>query len=284
MTGDDLSPADAFSLLADETRLGIVEALVDSAFESMGDPVSFSDLRRLVGVDDAGKFNYHLGKLQPQFIEKQDNGYVPRFAALEAVGAARAGTFTELPEERRAELDIDCHSCGEPLVGIHEGSRVRVLCEDDGWFFQSIVPPRTAAERSVQEVVTYASRETQRDIERLLDGVCMICGGPIEATTPSEAGFLDDQESVTTELDCSACAFRMNTPIAMTLIRHPAVISHHYDHGVDIRDDPFFSPEFIQDEHTTVESTDPFVAHVDVPVEGNTITLRVAEDLSAEVV
>lgn len=203
-----------------------MEALVDSAFEWMGDPVSFSSLRRLVGVEDAGKFNYHLGKRQPQFVENQD----------------------------------------------------------DGWFFQSIVPPRTAAERSVKDVATYAFRETQRDIEKLLDGVCMICGGPIATTTPSEDSFLDDQESVTTEFDCSACAFRMNTPIAVTLIRHPAVISHHYEHAVDIRNDPFFSPEFIRDDHTTLESTDPFVAHVDVPVKCDTITLRADEDLEAEVV
>lgn len=284
MSDASRAPADAFSLLADETRLAIVETLMASAFDSMGDPVSFSELRRAVGVDDAGKFNYHLGKLQPQFVEKQDDGYVPRFAALEAVSAARAGTFTELPAERRAELDTDCPTCGDPLIGVHEGSRVRVLCEDDGWFFQSIVPPRTAGERSVPEAVTFASRDTQREIEKLVDGVCMICGGPIETEVPVDAGTNDvtDEHHVSAELDCSHCAYRMQIPVAVALVRHPAVVAHHYHHGIDIRDDPFFTPEFTAPEYTTLVSEDPFEAEVEVTVEGDAITLRVDENLDAE--
>lgn len=277
----ELSPADAFGLLADETRLAIVEALIDSAFESMGDPVSFSDLRRSVGVDDAGKFNYHLGRLQPQFVEKQADGYVPRFAALEAVGAARAGTFTELPEERRAELDVDCHECGNPLEGVHRGSSIRVQCEDDGWFFQSIVPPRTAAERSVQEVVRYAIRDTQREIEKLVDGVCMLCGGPIEKTVPGEASFVGDESAVTAELDCTHCAYRMQIPIAVSLIRHPAVVAHHWRHGVDLRDEPIFAPNFVGPGHVTVEREDPFQATVDVGCGGESIQVRIDGDLNA---
>lgn len=285
MPDDALSPADAFSLLADETRLGIVEALVDSAFESMGDPVSFSDLRRLVGVDDAGKFNYHLGKLQPQFIEKQDDGYVPRFAALEAVGAARAGTFTELPEERRAELDRECRACEEPLTAIHEGSRIQVKCDEHGGYFQSIVPPRTAANRSVAEVVRFASRDTQREIEKLVDGVCMICGGSVETTIPAEPTEEDIAgEHVMAGLNCTNCAYRMMLPIAVALISHPAVVAHHYEHGIDLRDDPFFSQEFTSPEYTTLVSEDPFEAHVEVPIDGDSIALSVDETLEAEAI
>jgi len=278
------SAADAFGLLADETRLAIVESLVDRAFDALGDPLSFSDLRRTVGVEDAGKFNYHLDRLQPQFVEKREDGYVPRFAALEAVGAARAGTFTELPEAREAELDTDCPGCGDPLIGVHEGSRVHVHCEDDGWFFQSIVPPRTAAERTVQEVVNFASRDTQREIEKLVDGVCMICGGPIGIETPVTAPEDDitDAHHVATEFDCTHCAYRMQIPIAVALVRHPAVVAHHYEHGIDIRDDPFFTPEFTSPEHTTVVSEEPFEAEVEVPIDEDSITLRVDGQLHAE--
>lgn len=282
MTGE-LSPADAFGLLSDPTRLAIVEALVDSAFESMNEPVAFSDLRRRAGVDDAGQFNYHLGKLRPQFVEKLDAGYVPRFAALEAVGAARAGTFTELPDERRATLDLDCHECGSSLEGVHRGSSIRVQCPEDGWFFQSIVPPRTAAARSVPEVVQYACRDTQRQIEKLVDGVCMICGGTVDTTVPTADDDVADGGGVHVEFDCTHCAYRMHAPIGVTLVRHPAVVAHHWAHGVDLRDDPLFAPEFVRPEHVTVESTDPFVAVVDVVCEGDSMRIRVDDELDATV-
>lgn len=284
MTDDALTPADAFSLLSDETRLAIVETLVDRTLQSMGESVSFSELRRAVGVDDAGKFNYHLGKLQPQFIQKDDdNGYLPRFAALEAIRAARSGALTELPEERRGELETPCPTCGDPLTGVHEGSRVTVLCEEDQTFFQSIVPPRTAAERSVKEVVVYASRETQRDIEKVVNGVCMLCGGPIENTVPDTKTDFEDDGHPIAKFDCQHCVYRMYIPIAVALTSHPAVVAHHWNNGVDIRYDPFFAPEFVNPEYTTLVSEDPFEAHVAVPVEGESITLSVDDELNAEV-
>lgn len=285
MSDDELSPADAFALLADETRLAIVESLVDQALQSRGEPVAFSDLRRTVGVKDAGKFNYHLGKLQPQFIQKDDDGYLPRFAALEAIRAARSGALTELPNERREDLSATCPSCGDSLIGIHEGSRVTVRCDSgDGTFFQSIVPPRTAAERSVQEVVEYASRETQRDIEKIVNGVCMLCGGPIESMVPHSKTEFEDGGHIIAGFDCQHCVYRMQLPVPVALTIHPAVVAHHWNNGVDIRSDPFFTPEFVDPEHTTLVSEDPFEAEIEVPVGGESISLRVDDELNAEVV
>lgn len=285
MTDDALSPADAFGLLADETRLAIVETLVDRALGSMGDPTSFSDLRRAVGVEDAGKFNYHLGKLQPQFIQKDDDGYLPRFAALEAIRAARSGTLTERPEKRSAELDIDCPRCGKSVVAEHEGSRIEVQCGDDHIMFQSIVPPRTAADHSVSEAVRFATNEIQRDIEKLVDGVCMICGGSLETTVPAEPdGLSSDIDHVYAGFDCTHCVFRTHLPIPIALFRHPAVIAHHWDNGVNMMDSSFFTPEFTFPGNTTIVSEDPFEAHVEVPVDGESITLSVDDALNAEVV
>lgn len=278
----DLSPTDAFALLSDETRLAIVEVLVDQAYESMDDPVSFSDLRRAVGVDDAGKFNYHLGELQPQFVEKREDGYVPRFAALEAVGAARAGTFTELPDERRAGLPYACPVCDGSLVGIHRGSSLRIECEnEDGWYFQTIVPPRTAAARSVTEVAQFAFRDMQRRIEKLADGVCMICGGAVETALPASASAFGEDEALLVGFDCTNCSYRMDVPVGMAFVRHPAVVAHHWSHGVDVRDESVFASQFVDPGHATVESTDPFEAHVRVPVEDDVLTLRVDRALNA---
>lgn len=65
------------ALLADETRIRILETLydVDSApDESAG--LQFSTLRRRVDVADSGRFNYHLDQLQDELVRKDDTQYV----------------------------------------------------------------------------------------------------------------------------------------------------------------------------------------------------------------
>lgn len=57
-----VTPEEAFALLANETRVSALEAL----WESRGEIVPFSELRRRVGVRDAGQFHYHLSKLCDQ--------------------------------------------------------------------------------------------------------------------------------------------------------------------------------------------------------------------------
>lgn len=79
----DGSLATAFDLLGDETRLRIVEALLDADPE----PLRFSEVRDRVGTRDTGRFNYHLNRLRGALVEKGAEGYVltsagRRFATL----------------------------------------------------------------------------------------------------------------------------------------------------------------------------------------------------------
>lgn len=68
--------ANVFTLLSDETRLRIVFELVLRRSECPTNPtLSFSELRSRVGARDAGRFNYHLGKLRGDLVEKGDDGY-----------------------------------------------------------------------------------------------------------------------------------------------------------------------------------------------------------------
>jgi DNA-binding transcriptional ArsR family regulator len=68
--------AAVFDLLSDGTRLAIVRALAEHRHD---DPahvaLTFSELRERVGARDAGRFNYHLGKLRGVLVEKTDAGY-----------------------------------------------------------------------------------------------------------------------------------------------------------------------------------------------------------------
>lgn len=62
---DERTTANGLELLADETRVGILRALVDRVRTTPDDPTMwFAELQLAVGVRDSGTFNYHLEKLE----------------------------------------------------------------------------------------------------------------------------------------------------------------------------------------------------------------------------
>lgn len=68
------SPVEAFSLLANEDRLAILDALV-RAHRRGETPLSFSALRERVGIGDSGRFAYHLRELTGHFVARSSDGY-----------------------------------------------------------------------------------------------------------------------------------------------------------------------------------------------------------------
>ncbi|WP_331233063.1 DUF7347 domain-containing protein [Natronorarus salvus] len=88
---------ETFDLLADDTRLRVVEALYERGCTVTGETaLSFSELRRLTDVRDTGRFNYHLGRLRGPFVRKTDRGYVLTETG-EAVGAMIADSERSPP-------------------------------------------------------------------------------------------------------------------------------------------------------------------------------------------
>lgn len=88
---DDGTVAEAFDTLADETRLGILRALVRA-----DEPLRFSDLRERVGVRDSGRFDYHLDRLLGGFVERRDERYALTDTARERLSAASDGPAFEV--------------------------------------------------------------------------------------------------------------------------------------------------------------------------------------------
>lgn len=84
-----VSTDEAFEVLAHELRLEIIRELWEAGVTRPhdGDPhttgVTFTDLRRRVGVADSGRFNYHLRKLTPHFVERAPDGYRLNAAGVE---------------------------------------------------------------------------------------------------------------------------------------------------------------------------------------------------------
>lgn len=85
-----VDPKAAFSVLADGSRIEILRAL----WKADGQEATFSELRAAVGMDDSGKFNYHLGKLTDQFVHKTAEGYELRSVGRNVVGSLLSGAYT----------------------------------------------------------------------------------------------------------------------------------------------------------------------------------------------
>ena len=79
-----------FDLLGDDTRFRIVQALHAA---DDGGPLPFSRLQERVDVEDSGRFNYHLTRLQGVLVVKREDGY-----ALTGTGRAFAALVGPGPE------------------------------------------------------------------------------------------------------------------------------------------------------------------------------------------
>ncbi|MFC7176557.1 winged helix-turn-helix domain-containing protein [Halosegnis marinus] len=147
---DGLAPTEAFGLLSHEVRFDIVRALAAERrlnWERTG--LSFADLRRAVGVDDAGNFSYHLDRLRDRFVVERDGEYVATYAGMEAVGAVLQGTYTERADRAPERIDAACPTCDGAVRAAYEYPMLSVSCPDHGVLFATSVPPGATTGRSL---------------------------------------------------------------------------------------------------------------------------------------
>jgi DNA-binding transcriptional ArsR family regulator len=111
-----LSPDEAFGLLGNDTRVGIMRALWD-AFESgtNDNELTYSELFERVDYDDSGNFSYHLEKLTGPFIRQTDLGYELKQTGINVVRAVLAGTMIDDPVLGPTAVDATCPLCDAPI-------------------------------------------------------------------------------------------------------------------------------------------------------------------------
>jgi len=272
----DEAAADAFGALSDPSRVAILRELADRTRPTAERPVEFAELRRAVGFDDAGRFNYHLGELTPDFAVKRDGGYVPTAVGLKAIGSIEAGTYTDDAEARSGTIDHDCPVCGEALEATYEDQVVTVECPDHDTFVQTSVPPVAAEGATIRDLVSFVVGDMQRDLEALVDGACPVCSGRVERVGHDRT----DSGMLAVRVTCRNCWLATEFPVGIAALRHPAVVSLYHDHGVDVRDRFVTDFGFVGDGGTAeLVGTDPFESELVVSVGGDSVTLRVDEHL-----
>lgn len=279
-TDSSLGTAEAFEIIGNETRLGILRALVTSDEKA----VPFSALREQVGVDDSGRFNYHLQQLTGHFLEKTDGGYTLQYPGWKVAHAVLAGTFNERATMEPVSVEGSCHRCGaEALVAAYRDERFTVRCEAcSNPVVRVPFPPSAVSNREPASVVSAFDRWSTTQAMLATAGVCPECGGEMEGTvstdTPEE--FAVD---LIARFECSVCRRSASMTVGAVAFNDPTIQAMYHRHDRYPRSNPYWTiPQLVTDEATELIASDPLEARVEFTVEGETIGAIVRE--TAEVV
>ncbi|MFC7235420.1 winged helix-turn-helix domain-containing protein [Halosegnis marinus] len=279
--GECISPAEAFAVVGNETRLSILEALW-----RMDRPAAFSDLRREVGMSDSAQFNYHLSKLTGQFVRKTDDGYDFRSAGRSVIAAVLSGTLNQDPRLDPFEVEGECVDCGAALEAYYRNEEVRIRCSDCGRNHGGYSFPPGGLEDRTREELMDAFNQRARHLSCLsADGVCPECSGRMETRlfdVDGENGFDLD---VRVEHECRRCHHTIYSSVGLVLLDDAEVVSFYRDHGIDLNAVPYWTLEWcVTDEYTTVErnggSDGTWRITVAVPVEDEELVVSLDGSLN----
>jgi DNA-binding transcriptional ArsR family regulator len=271
-----ISPAEAFSVVGNETRLEILEALW-----RVERPVSFSRLREEVGMRDSAQFNYHLSQLTGQFVRKTDDGYEFRQPGREVIRAVLSGTLNRDPVIDPFPVRGECVDCGTGLHAEYREERVRVFCPACGRQHGAFdFPPGGLADRTHEEVMD-AFNQRARHLSCLsADGVCPACNGRMTAELERDPEAHPEFETIVHH-ECDRCGNHIPSSIGLVLLDDAEVVAFYRDHGIDLNAVPFWTLAWcVSDEYTTVLDTDPWRVEVAVPVADEQLVVTLDEELT----
>lgn len=235
MVADSEDVSDAFAALGDETRVNILAALVEARRENPREPgVAFSDLRERVGVEDSGRFNYHLGKLRGRFVESDDGVYELTAAGNDVVGAILAGRYDEDVAMEPRSLDASCPLCDAAVTARYEDDRLRVECDETHSLLVTPVPPAAAANRTVEALLSFATRTTYAWLDLVTDGICSECYGEVTGEIREIEDGDDALPTYGYHTECERCGFVTGSTVSVAVLRHPAFVAFCHDHGVEL--------------------------------------------------
>lgn len=269
------SPENVFSLLGNETRIGIIRAL----WRAGNDAVSFSELRERADVADSGQFNYHLGELVGTFVRREGDGYELTYAGRQVVGAILDGTYTKRASIDPFEIDVSCIACGSALEASYDDESFFVNCPDcDRGVAEFQLPPGALNGRTREELVAMTAHWIRAQSVFMQNGICPTCAGVV-ARSIETASELPGHE-VRVEYDCERCVWSGHTMVGPHFLTHPAVVSFYHDHGVDLTEQWWEALMQSSNQPATVRSEDPWRISVTISVAGDELELIVDGDLN----
>lgn len=299
--------AKAFELLANETRLAILLALWDAHKGFAGDEVlTFSELRDRVGIRDSGQFNYHLGKLEGQFVSATEEGYRLHPVGRKITRAVIAGVGLKDATLEPTELGMPCPICEAPTAILYQDGRLFQVCTEcsgkheqtdefpEGTLFTWRLNPAGLANRTAKEVYTAACLEMQHQTLGVIEGVCPECSGGVDCRLevcdehdPGEGDICPAcgrGPEIVAFYECNVCKFSIGGYPSAYVIQHPAVLSFYYERGVNLQYNLDFEGvkrllALGESHEQTLESREPLRIRVTVRYQGDELTLLLDEEM-----
>ncbi|MFC4357456.1 ArsR/SmtB family transcription factor [Halobium salinum] len=282
MAESDAPTQDAlFGVLANETRLRIVEALGDLSEPGEYSTVPFSELQEAVGVEDNGKFSYHLNKLVDPFVTRTDAGYRLELPGIRVYQALQFWLESDVTVDPLPSGGI-CDSCGEATLLGYRGGRMHIRCHDCDIEYSTYPLPAAAFDPDDPESLKRAAtNRLRRDYAAFRQNHCPYCSGSVSTTVQDgerlSAPLLED-ENVAVRHACNRCNWYLHTHAGSVLTVHPRAVSFFYDRGVDIY--AVLPSDNVYEQFERVESTDPLRIDVRFCCEGDELRFLVDDSLT----
>ena len=276
---DCVSPADAFSLIANETRLSILEAL----WRADERPVSFSELRRAVGMRDSAQFNYHLQQLEGHFVRKVDGdaGYDFKHAGEKVVRSVIAGSFTEHPTVEPFKVAGTCVTCDGQLEAQYGDEYLSIACPDCGHGHGKYpFPPGGLNDRTTADVAEAFDQRVRHLHCLAADGVCPECSGRMASRVVEAGGDCCLGAHIRVDHECVQCGHTLCSAPGLRLLDHSRVVSFHRERGVSLDDRPYWTlPWCVSDEYTDLVAREPYRLRVRMPLAGEELRVTMTGEL-----
>lgn len=264
-------------LVSHDVRAGILVALARHQREHAPDStLGFAELRRRVGHDDPGNFNYHLKRLRGTLVVKAEGGYRLSSVGHHFVAVLLSDRFDPDRTLSFPDVELSCLLCGETATAAYEDGLLETRCQA-GHELRLNVGPELLERTSVDEALQVGLRRSLLEVKSIVDGVCPYCEG--ETTGALERASLDP-EPVQYAGYCERCGTTVRSTAGGCVLFHPAVVSFCHDRGRNVYQHTW---DIVTDHVGTARLTgeDPLRAEVSAAIDGE--ELAVALDRSAAV-
>lgn len=264
--------ADVFAAVANETRIDILRALWNA-----GESRPFSELQTAVGVEDGGRFNYHLGELVGRFVRRTEDGYELTYAGEQFVGALYSGTYTDSAVVDPLEVGT-CPTCEGRLEATYEEEIVTVTCRDCGSTVTRFgAPPGLVAVVDRSALPQALSDWVHTGFQRTARGFCTYCSGRVRATIDPDPWEQNDLLGAC--YTCETCGATFQASVAAAALDHPEVVAFNYEHGIDLNEDQIWEVPWLFDFDATVASETPIDVELRVEFDGDPLLIHLGADL-----
>jgi hypothetical protein len=255
------SPADLFHLVGQPARTAILRALLERRRDAEDPTLSFTDLRHAAGIDDNGRFNYHLGELVGSLVAKTDDGYRLSGFGFRLLAPMAGGAYDPGADPAPLPVPGECHDCGAALTVRPDEGVLQVVCDEGHVVNHGLVGyPGVVTDRDPGDAATALALLSAGSTELGVAGVCPLCHGHTDGELvedPTDGGYAY-------LAPCEACGNQFATTAGGCVATHPAVVSLFDDHGVDVRERVPWTLPFRRLGAGTVVAEDPLRLRVTV--------------------